>query len=226
VAREDGKESYTILAIFTDRDVQQLEPILKQLKAAKRDPLSVVYVCIGEGDFSGIELLSTLADYRTALVRFHDYMNDIKLVTSSVMEQLPDQLLQYYRQKDPLPKARKEIAFSLVVPTKTEKEEEFNDDDSYFHYLYDDNVGQGPGQERKIRRVLGIRENADDDDIFDSFFGYLDDDDMGPGTKQGKTLRGIKGNSEDDDNDNFDDDYSMLGFSVCTAPTTASSVTP
>jgi hypothetical protein len=108
VAHEEGKLSYTILLILTAGNVEDVKETKQQLIEASKDPLSVVIVGIGEADFAGMEFLDSFDtshdDGRdiTKFVRFNDYKS-YNALTEAVLDEIPDQLVNFYYDKGILP---------------------------------------------------------------------------------------------------------------------------
>lgn len=108
VAHDEGKLSYTILLILTAGNVEEKEETKQQLLAASKDPLSVVIVGIGETDYTNMEFLDNFdigpekGRDITKFVRFNDYKS-YNALTEAVLDEIPDQLVDYYFEKGILP---------------------------------------------------------------------------------------------------------------------------
>ena len=108
MAHDEGKLSYTILLILTAGNVEDVKETQQHLIEASKDPLSVVIVGIGEADFSGMEFLDTFNDVQedgrdiTKFVRFNDYKS-YNALTEAVLDEIPDQLVDYYYDRGILP---------------------------------------------------------------------------------------------------------------------------
>jgi hypothetical protein len=93
---------------LTAGDVEDVMETKKHLIASSKDPLSVVIVGIGDADFMGMEFLDAfdpkVEDGRdiTKFVRFEDYSN-YNALTEAVLDEIPDQLVDYYFGKGILP---------------------------------------------------------------------------------------------------------------------------
>jgi hypothetical protein len=107
-AHEEGKLAYTILLILTAGNIEDINETKEHLVTASQDPLSVVIVGIGEADFSGMEFLDSYDPNRdngrdiTKFVRFNDYRS-YNALTEAVLDEIPDQLVDYYYEKGILP---------------------------------------------------------------------------------------------------------------------------
>jgi Copine len=108
VAQDEGKLSYTILLILTAGSVEDVKETKQQLIEASNDPLSIVIVGIGDTDFSGMEFLDSFDDAHdagrdiTKFVRFNDYKS-YNALTEAVLDEIPDQLVNYYYDRGILP---------------------------------------------------------------------------------------------------------------------------
>jgi hypothetical protein len=108
VANEEGNQSYTILLVLTAGNVEDVKETKQHLLAASKDPMSVVIVGIGEADYTGMEFLDAF-DTRTddgrditKFVRFNDYKS-YNALTEAVLDEIPDQLVDYFFEKGILP---------------------------------------------------------------------------------------------------------------------------
>eukprot|EP00934_Nitzschia_sp_Nitz4_P009005 Nitzschia sp. Nitz4//scaffold60_size111251//75778//78153//NITZ4_004156-RA/size111251-augustus-gene-0.115-mRNA-1//1//CDS//3329555591//8995//frame0 len=133
-AHEEGKLSYTILLILTAGNVEDVKETKQHLIAASKDPLSVVIVGIGEADFTGMEFLDAfdpqLEDGKdiTKFVRFNDYKS-YNALTEAVLDEIPDQLVNYYYEKGILPSSDEGFSVDMV------EVQEADDDERTFTFL-------------------------------------------------------------------------------------------
>lgn len=109
VAQDEAKLSYTILLILTAGNVENVRETKDQLIEASDDPLSVVIVGIGDADFTGMEFLDEHDDTEggrdiTKFVRFSEYKS-FNALTEAVLDEIPDQLVDYYYSRRQLPGA-------------------------------------------------------------------------------------------------------------------------
>lgn len=108
VANDEGQLSYTILLILTAGNVEDIQETKEQLIAASKDPLSVVIVGIGAANFEGMDFLDNFdhADGEsrdiTKFVQFNDYQS-YNALTEAVLDEIPDQLVDYYYTQGILP---------------------------------------------------------------------------------------------------------------------------
>jgi Copine len=109
-AQREGQLSYTILLILTAGNDENIQETKRELIEASSGPLSVVIVGIGDADFSAMELLDEHDSQTergrdiTKFVAFNEYdsYNDL---TSAVLDEIPDQLVDFYFEKGILPPA-------------------------------------------------------------------------------------------------------------------------
>ena len=107
----------------------------QHLMEASIDPLSVVIVGIGEADFSGMEFLDNFEDDVgeegrdiTKFVRFNDYKS-YNALTEAVLDEIPDQLVDYYYDRGILPGQDEEFSQDMV------KIQPADDDERTFTFL-------------------------------------------------------------------------------------------
>ena len=94
--------------ILTAGNVEDVQETKQYLMAASGEPLSVVIVGIGEADFTGMEFLDSFDPKTeqgrdiTKFVRFNDYKS-YNALTEAVLDEIPDQLVDFYYDKGILP---------------------------------------------------------------------------------------------------------------------------
>lgn len=134
MAHEEGKLSYTILLILTAGNVEDVKETKQHLIAASKDPLSVVIVGIGEADFAGMEFLDAFDPQEddgrdiTKFVRFNDYKS-YNALTEAVLDEIPDQLVDFYFEKGVLPSLDEGFSVDMV------EVQEADDDERTFTFL-------------------------------------------------------------------------------------------
>jgi hypothetical protein len=107
-AQQKGHLSYAILLILTAGHDENIQETKRALVEASSGPLSIVIVGIGDADFSAMEMLDEHDPHTdrgrdiTKFVAFNEYdsYNDL---TSAVLEEIPDQLVDFYFEKGILP---------------------------------------------------------------------------------------------------------------------------
>ena len=106
-----GKQSYKVLLILTDGEVSDMELTKRAIHAASDAPLSIVIVGIGNADFG---LMNTLDDFQNdgiltggrdivQFVPFSQHMHDRSSLTRATLEELPDQMVDYFTSRNILP---------------------------------------------------------------------------------------------------------------------------
>jgi Copine len=119
---------------LTAGNVEDVNETKEQLISACRDPLSVVIVGIGEADFSGMEFLDSFYTRTnegrdiTKFVRFNDYKS-YNALTEAVLDEIPDQLVDYYFEKGILPGQEEGVSDDMV------EVQEADDDERTFTFL-------------------------------------------------------------------------------------------
>ena len=133
-AHDEAKLSYTILLILTAGNVENVQETKEHLIEASNDPLSVVIVGIGDADFSGMEFLDNFNPDTdqgrdiTKFVRFNDYKS-YNALTEAVLDEIPDQLVNYYYEKGIMPGHEEGFSVDMV------EVQEADDDERTFTFL-------------------------------------------------------------------------------------------
>lgn len=97
-------QAYTILLIVTDGVINDLEETTQSIVEASRLPLSIVIIGVGDADFSAMDLLDgdeiPLSTNRcrdiVQFVPFRLFQNSPDMLVSKVLEEIPNQLVQYF----------------------------------------------------------------------------------------------------------------------------------
>lgn len=118
MAGEDGDLSYTILLILTAGNVDNAEETKRVLLDASKSPLSVVIVGIGDHDFGPMEYLDEHDPDDggrdiTTFVRFDEYQH-LNSLTEAVLDQIPDQLVDFFLQHGIMPGEAVEVDSATV----------------------------------------------------------------------------------------------------------------
>jgi len=128
VAEEDNDLSYTILLILTAGNIENVQETKQQLIEASDTPLSIVIVGIGDNDFASMEFLDEhqpeVEGGRdiTKFVRFNDYKS-YNLLTEAVLDEIPNQLVEYFYERDILPGAAEDIDKETVAVMPADDDE-------------------------------------------------------------------------------------------------------
>lgn len=125
VAEQIGKQAYTILIILTDGDVEDIDGTMAVLDDASDAPLSVIFVGIGEQKFPGMRFLDDARDHGktrdiAAFVEFNEHTKHSTKFTSEAMQEIPQQLADYFESKGipPLPETTVADKDLVVLPAE------------------------------------------------------------------------------------------------------------
>ena len=111
-AQKIGKQAYKILLILTDGAVSDIEQTKRALHNASDAPLSIVIVGIGSADFSAMQFLDDFQRHNGGegrdicqFVEFSRFSHDKAALTRETLEEIPDQLVDYFHGRGikPLP---------------------------------------------------------------------------------------------------------------------------
>lgn len=127
IAEQDGDLSYTILLILTAGNIENVKETKEELIKASESPLSVVIVGISENDFSSMEFLDEHSDSEggrdiTKFVTFNDYKS-YNLLTEAVLDEIPDQLVDYYYDRGIMPGQAEDVDKETVVVMPADDDE-------------------------------------------------------------------------------------------------------
>jgi len=104
-----GSIEYTILVVFTDGQINDMQPATDALVESAFLPLSVIIIGIGNSDFENMHVLDgekgTLRHSNGQLDRreicqfvpFKRFNHDHNALARHVLEKIPDQLISYYQ---------------------------------------------------------------------------------------------------------------------------------
>jgi hypothetical protein len=106
-----GKQSYKVLLILTDGEVSDMELTKRAIHTASDAPLSIVIVGIGNADFG---MMNALDDFQNSnvlmggrdivqFVPFSQHVHDRSSLTRATLEELPDQMVDYFVSRNILP---------------------------------------------------------------------------------------------------------------------------
>lgn len=113
--------SYTILLLLTDGAVTDVAATTQALASVADAPLSVVIVGIGNADFSSMQFLD---DFETRagmsrdivqFVQFNAHAHDKTSLTRATLEEIPDQLVQFFHRRGILPQPDNNFRASQIV---------------------------------------------------------------------------------------------------------------
>jgi hypothetical protein len=111
VKNEDNNNVYNILMILTDGIINDMDRTIDALVEASYLPISVIIIGIGYADFSNMDILDAddkpLFDKNgrkagrdlVQFVPFYQYQNDGARLAEQVLEEVPRQIVEYYKMK-------------------------------------------------------------------------------------------------------------------------------
>lgn len=109
-AKQVGKQAYHILLILTDGAVSNVQRTRRIIAAASDAPLSIVIVGIGNADFSAMQFLDDFQEQDKGrdicqFVEFQRHESNKTHLTQATLEEIPDQVVDYFQGKGlkPLP---------------------------------------------------------------------------------------------------------------------------
>mmetsp|Transcript_17172 Transcript_17172/g.25380 ORF Transcript_17172/g.25380 Transcript_17172/m.25380 type:complete len:602 (-) Transcript_17172:792-2597(-) len=127
VAEQESNLSYTILLILTAGNITNKLETKQELIEASDTPLSIVIVGIGENNFESMEFLDEHNEIEggrdiTKFVRFNDYKS-YNLLTEAVLDEIPDQLVEYFYDRNIMPSEAVVIDEDTVVVMPADDDE-------------------------------------------------------------------------------------------------------
>lgn len=111
IKMDSKKNQYNVLLILTDGMINDMDQTINCLVEASYMPLSVIIVGIGRADFSNMNALDAddapLVDSRgkkairdlVQFVPFYQFENDGRLLAQNVLEEVPRQVVEYFRNQ-------------------------------------------------------------------------------------------------------------------------------
>jgi hypothetical protein len=113
--------SYSILLLLTDGAVTDVEATKQALASVADAPLSVVIVGIGNADFSAMQFLDDF-EKRSGVhrdivqfVQFSAHEHNKTSLTRATLEEIPDQLVQFFSSRGIMPQAETNSSTSKIV---------------------------------------------------------------------------------------------------------------
>lgn len=112
--------SYTLLLLLTDGAVTDVEATKQCLASVADAPLSIVIVGIGNADFSAMQFLDDFekrSGMQRDIVQFVEFraheFNKTSL-TRATLEEIPDQLVEFFYQRGIMPQPSKDLSVSRI----------------------------------------------------------------------------------------------------------------
>eukprot|EP00585_Thalassiosira_rotula_P011872 CAMPEP_0196159234 /NCGR_PEP_ID=MMETSP0910-20130528/46210_1 /TAXON_ID=49265 /ORGANISM="Thalassiosira rotula, Strain GSO102" /LENGTH=1212 /DNA_ID=CAMNT_0041424151 /DNA_START=160 /DNA_END=3799 /DNA_ORIENTATION=+ len=112
--------SYTILLLLTDGAVTDVQATKQALASIADAPLSIVIVGIGNADFSAMQFLddferrSNMNRDIVQFVQFNAHEYDKTSLTRATLEEIPDQLVQFFHTRGIMPQPGNNISTSRI----------------------------------------------------------------------------------------------------------------
>ncbi len=113
--------SYSILLLLTDGAVTDVEATKQVLASIADAPLSIIIVGIGNADFSAMQFLD---DFETRsgvnrdivqFVQFNAHEHNKTSLTRATLEEIPDQLVQFFYSRGIMPQADSNFSASKIA---------------------------------------------------------------------------------------------------------------
>ncbi|KAL9179977.1 hypothetical protein ACHAXT_007947 [Thalassiosira profunda] len=146
VRARDNPLSYTILLLLTDGAVTDVEATKRTLASVADAPLSIVIVGIGRADFSAMQFLDDFekrADMNRDIVQFVEFSaheHNKTSLTRATLEEIPDQLVQYFFQRGIMPQPVKQMSISNMSHISADEYNEEVDIDLSLDYHDDGEI--------------------------------------------------------------------------------------
>ena len=113
--------SYTILLLLTDGAVSDVEATKRSIAACANAPLSIVIVGIGNADFSAMQFLDDFEKRNSMnrdivqFVQFNAHEHNKTSLTRATLEEIPDQLVDFFYQRGIMPQKEEFGSLSKIV---------------------------------------------------------------------------------------------------------------
>lgn len=124
-----GKQAYKVLLIVTDGAVTDVERTKASIRNAADAPMSIVIVGVGGADFKNMEFLDNFMSQDRNLrdivkfVEFSRHASNRQSLTSATLEEIPNQLVQFFQKRGISPLPPVSGSQMSLVP------EDYNDED-------------------------------------------------------------------------------------------------
>lgn len=124
-----GQQAYQILLILTDGAVTDVMRTKQAIASACNAPLSIVIVGIGNADFSTMQFLDDFAEQEgirdiCQFVEFRRYSNNKTGLTEATLDEIPDQVVDYFQSNGIQPLSAIRGSQLSLVPDDYNEEEE------------------------------------------------------------------------------------------------------
>jgi hypothetical protein len=124
---ESGGQEYSILIIFTNGKVHSTCETIEALEEVKDDPLSIVVVGVGPGDFSDMEFFNEHSEKqvngnRVQFVDMKAHQEETDALTEETLKEIPQHLVNYFVSKEIRPNPPVETDEIVIEPFNEEEE--------------------------------------------------------------------------------------------------------
>lgn len=130
-AKNSNKLSYNILLILTSGIVSNVQQTVDALRAASDAPLSIIIVGIGSSNFDAMQFLDDCIDGDERdicqFVEFEKHKHSKFSLTTATMEEIPDQLVNYFVSRGlyPDPSIQK-VDYEVPIGSGSDHFDDFN----------------------------------------------------------------------------------------------------
>jgi hypothetical protein len=126
-----GQQAYHILLILTDGAVSDVQRTKRAIAAASDAPLSIVIVGIGNADFSAMQFLDDFQEEDGGrdicqFVEFQRHLSNKMHLTQATLEEIPDQVVEYFHGNGLAPLAALSGSKVSVVASEYNEEDEID----------------------------------------------------------------------------------------------------
>lgn len=131
-SRRIGKQHYHILLILTDGAVTDVQQTKRAITAASDAPMSIVIVGIGSADFSTMQFLDDFQSQEGTgrdicqFVEFQRYRQNRMQLTQATLDEIPDQVVDYFHTRGIAPLPPISGSRVNVVPEEYNEDEEID----------------------------------------------------------------------------------------------------
>ncbi|CAK94291.1 unnamed protein product (macronuclear) [Paramecium tetraurelia] len=134
LSKDMAKDSYYVLFILTDGEIHDMSQTIDSVVASSHLPFSIIIVGVGNANFKNMNILDddegNLKDSKgnqsfrdlVQFVPFNQFKDNPELLAKNVLQELPDQIVEYMQLVDQQPKLQQkqqDITYSEFKQTPT-----------------------------------------------------------------------------------------------------------
>ncbi|CAD8199413.1 unnamed protein product [Paramecium pentaurelia] len=131
LSKDMAKDTYYVLFILTDGVIHDMKQTIDSIVASSHLPLSIIIVGVGDANFNDMNILDddegNLKDSRgnqsyrdlVQFVPFNQFKDNPELLAKNVLQELPDQIVEYMQLVDRQPKLQQKQKNSQDMQTPT-----------------------------------------------------------------------------------------------------------